>query len=127
MISSDILTVPAASQSLYGKSVKEMVNNVKVSKDGNVTGTFLYVKNFTQFNENNPLEQEGHFFPFRLTNTGKKMTFKKNGLAVKEDIEFEAENVFRISDSNTTFTVIVDGNEIVTFKFAKAVFQQKQS
>lgn len=49
------------------------------------------------------------------------MTFKKNGVESKKDIPWEADNVFRVTASDT-FTVIVDGNEVVTFSFAKATF-----
>lgn len=49
------------------------------------------------------------------------MTFKKNGDAVKEDIPWEADNVFRITKSDT-FEVIVDDASVVTFSFGGAVF-----
>ncbi len=42
MIGSDIMTIPAASQSLYGKSVGDMIgSDVKVMEDGAVEGTFI--------------------------------------------------------------------------------------
>lgn len=78
---------------------------------------------YTRFNEGNPEEQEGYYFPFRLTQTGTTMTFKKNGVATKEDIAWEADNVFRVTAADT-FTVIVDENEVVTFNFAKATFEE---
>ena len=44
MISPDIMTIPAASQDLYGKTVGDMIgSDVKVSANGEVTGTFHYV------------------------------------------------------------------------------------
>ena len=49
------------------------------------------------------------------------MTFKKNGTESKEDIDWEANNVFRITASDT-FEVIVDGESVVTFSFAGATF-----
>lgn len=76
---------------------------------------------YTGFNADDPEEQEGYFFPFRLTQTGTTMTFKKNGDAVKEDIPWEADNVFRITKSDT-FEVIVDDASVVTFSFGGAVF-----
>lgn len=51
------------------------------------------------------------------------MSFKKNGEPGKADIPWEADNVFRVTASDT-FTVIVDSEEIVTFNFAKAIFEE---
>ena len=83
----------------------------------------LTISGYTQFNESNPEEQEGYFFPFRLAQTGTKMTFKKNGAETKKDIAWEADNVFRITKTDT-FEVIVDGASVVTFNFEKATFQK---
>ena len=121
MISSDILTIPAVSQSLYGKSVGDMIDGVKVLEDGTVTGTFKYVTEYTGFNEGDPEEQEGYFFPFKLTKSGTDMTFLKNGSPTKEEIPWEEDNVFRVTKGDT-FEVQVDGEKVVTFRFDKATF-----
>ena len=41
-------------------------------------------------------EQSGHYFPFKLTKTGKKMSLKKNGVAAegKENMTFDPEIIF---------------------------------
>lgn len=123
MISPDIMTIPAASQDLYGKTVGDMIgSDVKVSEDGKVTGTFHYVTDYTGFNASVPAEQEGYFFPFTLTQEGEKMSFIKNGTPGKTDIDWEADNVFRITASDK-FTVKVDGVDVVTFDFSKATFE----
>ena len=120
-VSPDI-EIPAAGQDLYGKTVGDMIgDDVEVSESGAVTGTFHYVTGYTGFNESVPAEQEGYYFPFRLAKTGTKMTFKKNGAAVKEDIPWETDNVFRVTASDT-FEVLVDGASVVTFNFAQAAF-----
>lgn len=90
-------------------------------EDGTVLGTLKHVTGYTQFNEAVPAEQEGYYFPFKLTKTGTKMTFKKNGEPGKTDIPFEASNVFRVTKKDT-FEVIVDGASVVTFNFAQATF-----
>lgn len=124
MIASDILTIPSQGQTLYGKRISSLIgDDVKVYEDGTVTGTFKHVTGYTQFNESNPEEQEGYFFPFRLAQTGTKMTFKKNGTETKKDIAWEADNVFRITKTDT-FEVIVDDASVVTFNFEKATFQE---
>ena len=125
MMGSDILTLPAASQSLYGKSVGEMISaDTKVLHDGTVTGTFHYVTGYTGFNSAKTEEQEGYFFPFTLTRPGSQMTFKKNGKDSKKNIPWEADNVLRVT-AGDTFAVSVDNEEIVTFNFAKATFEPK--
>ena len=124
MIASDILTIPSQGQTLYGKRVSSLVkDDVKVHENGTVTGTFKRVTGYTGFNEADPEEQEGYFFPFRLAKPGTTMSFEKNGVPTKTDIPWEADNVFRVTKSDT-FTVIVDEDEIVTFNFAKATFEE---
>ena len=124
MIASDILTIPSQGQTLYGKRVSSLVgDDIKVFEDGTVTGTLKHVTGYTGFNESDPEEQEGYFFPFRLTQTGTTMTFKKNGEETKKDIAWEADNVFRVTASDT-FEVLVDGSPVVTFNFSKATFQE---
>lgn len=124
MISPDIMTIPAAGQDLYGKTVGELASGLSVSEDGTVTGTFHYVTGYTGFNSTKASEQEGYFFPFTLMQAGEKMTFKKNGKATKTDIAWEANNVFRVT-ADDTFTVLVDGTEVVTLNFAEADYELK--
>ena len=125
MIGSDIMTIPAASQSLYGKSVGDMIgSDVKVMEDGAVEGTFYYATGYTGFNDSEESEQEGYYFPFILTAMGEKMSFKKNGRYAKKDIAWEANNVFRVTQGDK-FEVIVDGSSVVTFTFKAANFKPK--
>ena len=78
---------------------------------------------YTGFNGEDPEEQEGYYFPFKLTKTGTTMSFEKNGVPTKTDIPWEADNVFRVTASDT-FTVSVDDEEGITFNFAKATFEE---
>lgn len=124
IIGSDILTIPSAGSTLYGKRVSSLIgDDVKVLEDGTVNGTLKHVTGYTQFNESNPEEQEGYYFPFKLTKRGENMTFKKNGSETKKDITWEADNVFRVT-KNDTFEVLVDGSSVVTFNFKNATFQE---
>lgn len=52
------------------------------------------------------------------------MTFKKNGAPVKEGIAYEKDNVFRVTSSDT-FTVSVDDEDVITFKFNQANFNEE--
>ena len=47
-----------------------------VDKNGNVKATLKKVEGFTEFSSEEE-EQSGYYFPFSLTVTGSKMTFKK--------------------------------------------------
>ena len=100
-----------------------MISNTAVLVDGSVTGTLKYVTGYTGFNQEKEEEQEGYFFPFMLVGSGTTMTFKKNGMVSKEAIPWEKTNVFRVTQEDT-FTVLVDDNEIVTFNFKKAKFEE---
>lgn len=62
-------------------------DDLMVKADGSVTGTFHHVTGYTEFSSE-PDEQEGYYFPFHLTKTGSKMTFKKNGSPAKQNIAF---------------------------------------
>lgn len=124
IIASDILTIPSQGQTLYGKRVSSLIgDDVKVYEDGTVTGTFKHVTGYTGFNEANPGEQEGYYFPFKLAKSGTTMSFEKNGEPGKTDIPWEADNVFRVTASDA-FKVIVDDEEVITFNFKKATFEE---
>lgn len=97
---------------------------MKILRDGTVKGSFKYVTGYTGFNGVETSEQEGHYFPFKIKKKGTKMTFKKNGVPSKENIPFEENNVFRVTKSDT-FTVAVDGIDVITFKFNSAEFKEK--
>lgn len=122
MISSDLLTLFPADQSLLGKKVSDLVgDDLAVRADGTVTGTFHYVTDFTEFSSTVE-EQQGYYFPFHLTVTGEKMTFRKNGEVSKENLAFDPDILFRV-EADTTFEVLVDNQSIVTFQFHAATFE----
>lgn len=124
MISPDIMTLPAAGQDFYGKTAGELFTNGHVDIYGNVTGTFPYVTGYTGFNDAEIEEQEGYYFPFCLVKAGSQMSFLKNGEPVKENISWEANNVLRITKTDS-FEIKVDGESAVTFNFERAVFLPK--
>ena len=118
MIGSDLLTIPSQGSTLYGKKVSSLIgSDVKVYEDGRVEGTFKHVTGYTGFSDNAE-EQEGYYFPFRLAKSGEKMEFRKNGDKSSGEIPWEADNVFRVTASDT-FEVLVDGESVVTATFAE--------
>lgn len=105
-----------------GKQVPELVgDDLKVYANGAVTGTFHYVSDYTEFSST-PEEQSGYYFPFHLTKTGSKMTFKKNGETTKDKIAFDPDIVFRVTKDDT-FEVLVDDASVVKFTFTGATFE----
>ena len=121
MIGSDTLTFFPGSQTLLGKQVSELVgDDLTVKADGSVTGTFHHVTGYTEFSSE-PDEQEGYYFPFHLTKTGTKMTFKKNGSPTKQGITFDPDIIFRVTKDDT-FEVLVDDSSVVKFNCAGATF-----
>lgn len=121
MIGSDTLTFFPGSQTLLGKQVSELVgDDLTVKADGSVTGTFHHVTGYTEFSSE-PDEQESYYFPFHLTKTGTKMTFKKNGSPTKQGITFDPDIIFRVTKDDT-FEVLVDDSSVVKFNFAGATF-----
>ena len=123
MIGSDVLTLFPQGQTLLGKRVSSLVgSDLKVLKDGSVTGTIKNVTGYTQFSSKLE-EQSGYYFPFKLTQTGTKMTIKKNSVAAegKENMAFDPEIILRVTKTDT-FTIEVDGSPVVTFNFQKATF-----
>ena len=122
MIGSDTLTFFPGSQTLLGKQVSELVgDDLTVKADGSVTGTFHHVTGYTEFSSE-PDEQEGYYFPFHLTKTGSKMTFKKYGSPTKQGITFDPDIIFRVTKDDT-FEVLVDDSSVVKFNFAGATFE----
>lgn len=122
MIGSDTLTLFPGSQTLLGKQVSELVgDDLMVRANGSVVGTFHHVTGYTGFSSD-PDEQEGYYFPFHLTKTGTKMTFKKNDSPTKQDIAFDPDIIFRVTKTDT-FEVLVDGKSVLTFNFAEATFE----
>lgn len=124
-MSSDLISVPAASQSLYEKSVGDMIEpGMYVRGDGSVFGTFKYVTGYTGFNSAVAEEQKGYYFPFDLNKTGTKMEFIKNKHKRSGEINYEKSNVFRVSKDDV-FEVLVDGKSVATFNFKNSRFKEE--
>ena len=123
MISSDIMTIPAAESELLEKTVGEMIgDDVFVSPDGSVTGTIKYINDFQNFSSHAE-EQKGNYFPITLTKQGEEMTLKKNGSVVKE-IPYDKDIIFRVENKDTVVSADVDGKEVVTLNFKNATLKK---
>ena len=124
LISSETLTLFQGDKTLLGKNVSDMVEtDLKVYKNGDVSGTFKKITGFTEFSSKKE-EQSGYFFPFKLTKPGTKMTLKKNGVTQpdKENMAFDSEIILRVSGTDV-FNVEVDGAPLISFNFKHATFK----
>lgn len=120
-----VIAVPDKDYKMLDKLVSTFVKDGgRILDDGTVMATLHYVKGFKEFNANIPAEQNGYYFPCLLNGvTGTKMTLKKNGetRVDKVDMDFDPELLFRIHDKTDTFTIEVDGEELITLNFKQAV------
>ena len=96
-----------------------------ISSDGSVIGTLKFVKGFKEFNLANESEQKGNYFPITLSNSGNKMTLKKNGLASEEktDMTFDKDIIFRVASKSDVYSIDVDGQEVISLKFTNATLE----
>ena len=96
-----------------------------IDKEGKVHGTLKYVESFPEFNQANPLEQKGNYFPVTLSETGNKMTLKKNGVAAenKTDMSFDKDIIILVGSKSDKFTIEVDSREVITLNFEEAELQ----
>lgn len=120
-ISENILTMPDQDRTILGKKVSEMIGkDTYVCTNGTIHGELKHIDNFILFSSN-PSEQEGYYFPFLLSGTGEKMTFVKNGVVTKRDIDYDPEVLFRVTSPNTIWEVIVDNKPVVKLNFKTAM------
>lgn len=103
---------------LLGVRAGDMVDGITIQEDGTVTGTLKTVTGFTGFSSDESY-QSGYYFPFRLDVTGATVTLKKNGSIIegKENLPFDSEIIFYITDINDVFSVDVDGVEVIALNF----------
>lgn len=111
---------------MNGKSVSDLIgDDVKVSKDGAVTGTLKHVSNWTWFNPTEPDEQEGNYLPFKLGDDyiGKNVTVQREGGKTKT--AQETEWIVRVPDNNTVYTVKADEVSDLKLTFKNATLQNQ--
>ena len=123
-MSEDILTIPSHDAKWLGKEISEMISkDTFVDSQGVVRGKLNYVKGFTAFNGTNVTEQEGYYFPVKLTTTGSTMTIMKNNIARedKTNITFDPELLLRVSKGDKYDVFVDDSDEAyITLYFDRA-------
>lgn len=126
-IDESIMSIPDQSVKFLDKPISEMVSkDTYVGANGSVYGTLKYITGFDAFNSTNVTEQSGYYFPFNLAKSGTKMTFKKNGVVTKRDIDYDPEILFRLTGPNTIWEVYLDDETTpaVKLNFRTAIFEK---
>lgn len=109
-----------------GKSVSDLIgSDVKVSKDGAVTGTLKHVSGWKWFNPSDTSEQTGNYFPFKLGDdyNGKDVTVTREG--GKEKTAQDTEWIVRVPDNDTVYTVKASGVNDLKLTFKNATLQKQ--
>ena len=122
IVATESITIPSQTTTWLNKSIGDMISDdIVVADDGTVNGTLRYT-DFVDFNTADINEQSGYYFPFTLNTTGTTMSLKVNGTVTKEDIPFDADIIFRVSDPSVKYEVAVDGVTVISLDFSKAKF-----
>lgn len=79
-------------------------DNVKIGKDGAVTGTIKFVKSFKEFDSGNVANQSGNYFPIKLNEKYSGKTIYVTNKSSKEKSSTDLEWILRLSDgTGSTF------------------------
>lgn len=124
----DVAAIPEAETPLYGKTAGDLVENCKVLEDGSVVGEFIHITDYTEFNESDPKEQEGYFFPLKLGSEyeGKQITVQRiSGTPGKSKTSTDTEWVLRLTDGiDTVYLIKADGLDDLVLNFALSDLNQ---
>lgn len=124
---SDVLTIPAARQTLLGRRVSDLITpGTAVLEDGRVAGTLHYVSAYTAFS-GEPSQQEGNYFPLVFGRTGETFSYAYNG---EEDTTkpYPADDdtlVLRLRSASDKVELKIDGTHLVTLDFSTARVEEK--
>lgn len=124
VLSMNTVCMPAAETQLLGMSVgKLMMSGGYVEEDGSVVATLRPIEGWKEFSSVEEL-QSGYYFPLVLGVSGEKMTLKKDGEVTKQDAPFDNILVLRVESTETTHTIEVDGEEVITLNFTKSTLAE---
>lgn len=119
------ISIPAHNVVLCGRPVGDMVERgMRVREDGTVKGKFHHMTRYIGYSST-PEEQEGYYLPLILNTPGEKLDIVKNGVTIRDGIEFDPYIVLRVT-AEDTFEIKVDGKTIASLNFSQAVFQEKK-
>lgn len=109
---------------LGGRTAADVIGtDVKISKDGAVTGTLKYVESFPEFSPGNEELCKGHYFPVVLDSkyTGKDITVTGNLTKKAQDLNW----VLHVKSTASTFKFHTDDDgDFLTLSFEKATLQE---
>lgn len=109
---------------LLGVHVYDLISpGTKITGDGSVIGT-LYKAKVEEFSTVKA-EQQGYFFPAKLTKTGETVTIVKDGKTRTVPYPDDNMALIKIPGKDTNVKIEVDGEELVTLNFRRTVFSGK--
>lgn len=120
------MTIPAADQSRYGKTVGELMGkDVVILEDGSTVGTFPYVTEYKEFSDNAD-EQEGHYLALDLGEQydGQEIGVKRNDQEEPKK-ETDTQWVLRVPSNEATFEITANDAPVLTLSFKGATLTEK--
>lgn len=105
---------------VLNKDVSELVEDMKINADGEVTGKFKQVSNWTDFDKK---DNSGYFFPISFNQPGKTMTIRGNGNVKEKIAANDGWLVARLTkEKDSEYEVLIDGISQGKFTFKNATF-----
>lgn len=111
-------------EQVLGKNMSDLVENMNINADCEVTGKFKNVKSWTEFNKT---DNTGYFFPLKLKQTGEKLTIRTNGNTAEKTVKYPTDQTVvakLTNEANSEIEVLVDGISQGKFTFRGATFEK---
>ena len=126
IIGADLLTIPAQSQPLLGKTVADLISaDTKVMANGDVHSTLHYVTGYEEYWQGKPDMQEGNNFPVKLEKSGAELETDVDGTQKTQAYPEDGLLIVRVPSQSTKVKIAVDSEELTTLNFATATLEQK--
>ncbi len=109
-------------ENVLGKSMDELVTNMKINADCEVTGEFKNIKEWAQFSKTN---NSGYFFPLKLNQIGEKITIKGNGDIAEKTEKYPTDQTIVVKltkKADSEVEILIDGISQGKFTFRGATF-----
>lgn len=105
-----------------GKKESELVEDMKINADGEVTGNFKKVNKYESLFKG---VTDGHYFPFKVTVPGENVTLIKDGKSKTEPLKGNEYQVFWLEKKEKSVCeVLVDNVSLGVFTFRNATFEK---
>lgn len=117
------IRIPRPNETFFGVPAGVFIRQgARVQIDGKVKARLHHVTDFKQFS-GNVEQQSGYYFPFIVTEPGKKMELITNGKVQWTDVDFDPKIILRVKPGST-FELKVDGRTVARLDFSQARFDE---